>query len=176
MKTFIINYSNERGSDTMKIIVISDTHGDYRRLEKVFLRVPDAEWYIHLGDGEHDLDRFIIEHSEYTERVIHVAGNCDTGSLSPATFELPLPGHRIFATHGHHYGVRGGLGSLKTAAISRGCDIVLYGHTHIRCNKTEDGLYIMNPGSAGAPHDGTKPSFGLIDISSAGILMNIADI
>lgn len=160
----------------MKIIVISDTHGSYRALETVFLRVPDADWYIHLGDGERDLDQFILSHNEYTERVIHVAGNCDTGSLSPAYFVLPLPGHKLFATHGHHYGVKGGLSSLINIAKGHDCDIVLYGHTHIRYNRSEDGVHIMNPGSAGAPHDGNKPSFGLIDISDAGILLNITDI
>ena len=57
-----------------------------------------------------------------------------------------------------------------------GCDILLFGHTHVRYNAYEDGIYILNPGSASAPHDGTKPSFGHIDISDAGIVMNIADI
>lgn len=160
----------------MKIIVISDTHGCYRALESVFLRVPDADWYIHLGDGERDLDQFILSHSEYTEKVIHVAGNCDTGSLSPAFFVLPLPGHTLFVSHGHHYGVKSGLDTIKNVAKGHGCDIVLYGHTHIRYNKYEDGVYIMNPGSAGSPHDGKRASFGLIDISDKGVLLNITDV
>jgi predicted phosphodiesterase len=46
----------------------------------------------------------------------------------------------------------------------------------VRYNKFEDDLYIMNPGSAGNPHDGKKPSFGTINIVPSGILMNIADI
>lgn len=68
------------------------------------------------------------------------------------------------------------LGHIKSTAVKNGCDIVLYGHTHARCNLYEDGLYIMNPGSASCPRDGNKPSYGIIDIVPAGISMNIADI
>ena len=40
----------------------------------------------------------------------------------------------------------------------------------------ENGIYIMNPGSASSPRDGKKPSYGIIDITKSGILMNIADV
>ena len=75
----------------MRIIAISDTHGDYRALSSVFIRNADADWFIHLGDGERELDRFIIEHPEFTEKVLHASGNCDIGSLSPSYVVLPLP-------------------------------------------------------------------------------------
>lgn len=160
----------------MRIIAISDTHGNYRALESVFLRNADADWFFHLGDGEKDLDSFLIRHPEYTERVIHVSGNCDFGSLSPSFFVLPVPGHRIFASHGHIYAVKSSLEMIKRSAVENDCDIILYGHTHVRYDRFEDGLYIMNPGSASVPHDGTKPSFGHIDISDAGVVTNIADV
>ncbi len=161
----------------MRIIVISDTHGNYRALSSVFIRNGDADWFIHLGDGERDLDRFIVEHPEFAQKVLHASGNCDIGSLSPGYVVLPVtPEHKIFATHGHIFNVKGGLERLKSRAGSFGCDIALYGHTHVRYNKYEDGIYVMNPGSASCPHDGTKPSFGTIDISEAGVLLNIADV
>lgn len=161
----------------MRIIVISDTHGSFRSLESVFKRNSDADMFIHLGDGEKDLDRFILQNPEYTSRVIHVAGNCDFGSLSPEFLEITAAhGHKILASHGHIFGVKSGLERMKAAARAKNCDIMLYGHTHVRCEKFEDGLYILNPGSAGAPHDGKPPSFGTISIEEAGILMNTADV
>ena len=161
----------------MRIIAISDTHGNYSALSSVFLRNSDADWFIHLGDGERELNRFIIEHPEYIEKVLHVSGNCDVGSLSPEYVVLPLSnGHKLFATHGHTVGVKGGLDRLKGRAEKLECDIVLYGHTHVRQNTFADGLYILNPGSASCPHDGRKPSFGTVDISDAGVLLNIADV
>lgn len=160
----------------MRIIVISDTHGKKSAVNSVFLRNSDADLFIHLGDGERDIDAFLLENPSYTSRVIHVAGNCDFGSLSNDFEIIPANGHKIFAAHGHRYAVKNSLEIIKETAKRLNCDIVLYGHTHVRYNKFEDGLYILNPGSAGNPHDGKSPSFGTINIVPSGILMNIADI
>lgn len=160
----------------MRIIVLSDTHGSYSALEKVLMRNTDADWFIHLGDGERELDRFKVSHPIFEHRIIHVAGNCDYNSMSHDQFILPVADCKIFATHGHQYGVKSSLGPLKKTALQNGCNIALYGHTHSRFMSCEDGLYIMNPGSASCPRDGKEPSFGHIDISPAGIVMNIAEI
>ena len=160
----------------MRIIVFSDSHGNFRAVEKIILRNSDADWFIHLGDGEKDLNSFILMHMEYEQKIIRVAGNCDTSSLAPDKFVLHLGEHNIFATHGHRYAVRNDLDIIKRNAKQENCDIILYGHTHIRYNKYEDGFYIMNPGSCSCPHDQFPPSFGCIDISPAGILTNIADV
>lgn len=160
----------------MRIIVISDTHGNYSAIENVFLRNTDADWFFHLGDGERELDRFIIANPMFSQKIIHVAGNCDYCSLSHDIFTLPVMNAKILATHGHMHGVKSSLEPLKKLAIQNGCNIILYGHTHSRFMRCENGLYIMNPGSASCPRDGKPASFGHIDISFAGIVMNIADI
>lgn len=160
----------------MRIIVVSDTHGNFRALNSVIMRNTDAEWFIHLGDGERDVERLTIEHPELIQKFIRIAGNCDDSSLGFPYFCLDVPGHRIFATHGHLFAVKNSLEIIKKRAAENECDIILYGHTHIRYNKYEDGFYILNPGSASCPHDGTKPSFGHIDISPEGVVMNIADV
>ena len=160
----------------MHITVISDSHGNFKAVEKAIMRDPSADWIIHLGDGEKDLNSFILRHLEFEQKIIRVAGNCDTTSLAPDKFILPLLGHKIFATHGHRYAVRNDLDIIKRNAEKEGCDIILYGHTHIRYNNYEDGFYIMNPGSCSCPHDKFPPSFGRIDILPSGILTNIVDI
>lgn len=160
----------------MRIIVMSDSHGSYRAVESIIMRNTDAEWFIHLGDGERELDRFVINHPELAMKLIHVAGNCDSNSLSPSTFVLPLLDHKIFAAHGHMFNVGWSLDGIKKAAVENGCDIILFGHTHVRFQHYEDGIYFMNPGSAALPRDSQKASFGCIDVSEAGIIMNIADV
>lgn len=160
----------------MRLIVISDTHGNLRAIENVFLRNSDADWFIHLGDGERELDDFLLENPQYTSKVIHVAGNCDFGSLSSGFQILPVIDHKIFITHGHLFAVKNSLEIIKKTAIENGCDIILYGHTHVRYNKFEEGLYILNPGSASVPHDNTSPSFGTVNILPLGVVLNIADI
>ena len=161
----------------MHITVISDSHGNYRVLEQIILRCDNSDWFIHLGDGERDLDRFLTSYPQYSSKILHVCGNCDFSSLSQQEITLPVsPSHRIFATHGHRYDVKSGLEPLKNAARSEGCDIVLYGHTHVRDCKYEDGLYILNPGSITAPHDGLEPSFGSIDIAGEDVILNITPV
>ena len=160
----------------MRIIVLSDSHGNYHALESVISRNTDADRILHLGDGERELDRYIISHPVMERKIIHVSGNCDYNSLSPHQFVLPCLEHCIFFTHGDIYGVKGSLERIKNEARKNNCDIILYGHTHERFMSREDGFYIMNPGSCSCPRDGNKPSFGHIDISPAGVVMNIADV
>ncbi len=160
----------------MRIVVMSDTHGNTFALERIIMKNTDADWIIHLGDGEHELDNFLLSHQKLAPKIIHVAGNCDFGSMSPEMFILSVPDHKILATHGHLYGVGGSLDRLKALAISNGCDIVLFGHTHVRYESYQNGIYLLNPGSASIPRDGNKPSFGHIDISPAGIVTNIVDV
>ena len=161
----------------MRIVVISDTHGNSFALENVIMRNTDADWIIHLGDGEHELDNFILSHQKLAPKIIHVAGNCDFDSLSDEFFILPAMEHKIFITHGHLYGVGGSLEKLKTLALTNGCDIILFGHTHVRYQSYENGLYILNPGSASIPRDGLKPSFGHIDLTPEGdVVTNIVNV
>ena len=160
----------------MRVIVISDTHGNYSALEKVFMKNTDADWMIHLGDGEREVDRFVMSHPDLSQKIIHVAGNCDFNSLSPDYFVLPVGEHNILATHGHLYGVHSSRERLKMLARANKCDIILFGHTHERFESNEDGFRIMNPGSASCPRDGRPPSFGHIDISPAGVVLNIVSI
>ena len=160
----------------MRIIVMSDSHGDFRSAESVILRNLDADLFIHLGDGERDINRFMLMHMELADKIKRVCGNCDTNSMLPDTLVIPVQEHKIFAAHGHTCAVKFGLDVIKRQAAGSGCDIILYGHTHVRYNSYEDGFYIMCPGSTSCPHDGLPPSFGTIDISPAGILTNIADV
>ena len=132
--------------------------------------------FIHLGDGEEDVDTLITRYPDVASRFVHVCGNCDFGSLSPKVYIMPVGGHKIYASHGHMQNVKYTYENIKKIAAANGCDIILFGHTHNRYLHYENGIYIMNPGSASIPHDGTKPSFGCIDISDAGILTNITDI
>ncbi|MCD8187551.1 MAG: metallophosphoesterase [Ruminococcus sp.] len=160
----------------MRIIVMSDSHGNYAAVEKIVRRSIDADMFLHLGDGESDVDRVIARYPETASRFVHVRGNCDWNSLSPSVYTMPLGGHKIYAVHGHLQGVKLTLEHLKKIAAANECDIILFGHTHNRYMHYENGVYIMNPGSTSSPHDGNKPSFGCIDITDAGVVTNITDI
>lgn len=46
----------------MRIIVFSDTHGNYSAMHKIFKRNGDADLFIFLGDGERDLDSLRVQY------------------------------------------------------------------------------------------------------------------
>ena len=111
----------------MRIIVLSDTHQYYRNFETIVLRHPDADMFIHLGDGESEYQLLCRNMPEVADKFRYIKGNCDYGSEAPLTQTIDLmPGHRVFATHGHRYRVNSTLDYLEQAALEEGCDIALY--------------------------------------------------
>ena len=151
----------------MRILVTSDTHGDAASLRRAILAQPKAEIVIHLGDGANDVANLRTSFPERT--FLQVRGNCDWGCALPAVGEYEAAGVKIFYTHGDAYGVKSGDYTILSEARSRKADILLFGHTHQAREDYEDGLYIMNPGRL----SGWEPSYGIIDITQQGIVLNV---
>ena len=130
----------------MRIIVLSDTHGNPKVLETILARHADADACIHLGDGEGDVKLFLSCHPEWESK--------------------------FFAVHGHRHAIRYTPDILVEEAIAEDCNIVLHGHTHVRRNEYRNGVYLMNPGSAAQPRDGMPPSYAYIDYEKGGIFIS----
>lgn len=155
----------------MKILVVSDTHRNYNVLEAIIRGNPDADMLIHLGDGEREFDDVSNVFPQFP--MVYVGGNCDFGAHK-TTHVVQADGHRIFCCHGHTLGVRGGISQLVNIAKQNGCDIALYGHTHVYKTELTDGVHVMNPGSPDCPRGGNKPSYGVIELTEDGqVEMNI---
>lgn len=128
----------------MRIIVLSDTHGNPKVLETILARHADADACIHLGDGEGDVKLFLSCHPEWESKFYAVRGNCDFNSSLPISRTIDLiPGHRIFAVHGHRHAIRYTPDILVEEAIAEDCNIVLHGHTHVRRNEYRNGVYLI---------------------------------
>ena len=127
-----------------KLVIISDTHGNAKGIEKLMPIIAENDYVIHLGDGAGDL-RSVWE--AYPDKVYVCAGNCDFFSPWQAEGELEIEGVKIFYCHGHKYAVKSGLGILAQEAKKRGCAVALYGHTHIAKITEIDGVTLINPGS-----------------------------
>ncbi len=153
----------------MRIVVISDTHGNHSHLESIISKEKEADYFIHLGDGESEASSYI---EEMQGKFIFVKGNNDYSSSSPTEGELIAADKRLFFTHGHLYQVKYGLELLTAKAKTNRADILLFGHTHQAFKDYQDGLYIMNPGSAGHYSHGA-PSYGVVEITKAGIVLTI---
>ena len=162
----------------MKILILSDAHGANRRIEQAIALHPDAELILYLGDGSRGAcDVFSTLPPNVAAVAVH--GNCDgpfSGGLRDEEI-LDLEGHRILLCHGHRYGVKGGLGHLIASAKRQGADIALFGHTHERHEEylPEYGLWLFNPGALSYPERG-EPSFGLLTITSGGLLFSHGEI
>lgn len=146
----------------MRILVVSDSHGDVFSLRTAIERQKSASMIIHLGDGEDDM----LACSAFLGGIkqVQIRGNGDFGSSAQAISVEFAAGKRIFCTHGYAQRVKYGDYELIEEARRQNADIALYGHTHVPVNRYEDGLYIFNPGSL---HSG---SYGTIDITPAGIV------
>lgn len=154
----------------MRILVVSDTHRDAYALREAILKQPTAEVVIHLGDGAEEAQE--MKDSFPEKMFLLVRGNCDWGSTLPLEDEITLGGKRIFFTHGYTYNVKYGLYTVMEAARGRKADILLFGHTHYAMTDYEDGLYLMNPGSL----NGSRGTYGIIDITDQGVVTNILKI
>lgn len=151
----------------MRILVISDTHGDSNTLHRVILSQPKAQVVIHLGDGADDMDdeRFL-----YPEKMfLQVRGNCDWGSALPPVGQIQLENRKIFYTHGNLYNVKYNLDEIKLAARLQKADILLFGHTHVPYTEFDKGLYVMNPGSL----RGMDATCGILDLTPQGVVTNL---
>lgn len=152
----------------MKILVVSDTHRKDENLKLVIQQTEPIDLLIHLGDAEGS-ERFIPEWVNPLCCMAMVQGNNDFFSALRPELELELAGHKIFLTHGHHYGVSMGPECLVDEAKSRGCDIAMYGHTHRPFLEKIDGVTVLNPGSLSYPRqEGRRPAYMIIRVDHAG--------
>ena len=158
----------------MRVVAFSDSHGSFDALCRVVESQPGAELFLHLGDGENDVDGLRDLYPQ--KRILFVRGNCDWASTAKAEGLITVAGKRIFFTHGHAYSVKHGLDELVAKAHSLGADIVCFGHTHYPLSARTGKLYLVNPGSIGGPRTGTPPSYATIDIAHDGIAVNIIEL
>ena len=136
----------------LSCIVLSDSHGRLKNIQKIRPLFLENGMVIHLGDGSSDIRDFA---REYPEKTIVIKGNCDF-SYGMAVYVLEAGGVRVFCCHGHKYGVKSGLERLIARTKELDCTVALYGHTHRAFNETVDGVLCVNPGSAG---DYAAPSY-----------------
>lgn len=153
----------------MKILVVSDTHGKMENFREAVERENPDRIY-HLGDGEGIEDLAWMTTSAPMEIV---AGNCDWGSNLPNYVVLEVGKHVLFLAHGHMYNVRAGVDTICAEASKRGCDVVLYGHTHIPVIDyvaTENGpMTVANPGSLCFPRQSSRQhTYMIIDVDKEG--------
>lgn len=131
----------------LKIVVISDTHGDSQTANEVIEKELPFDYLIHCGDAQMDPESFLEHREQYG--LLAVKGNCDWFVDLPEYLFRKLGSCGVLIVHGHRQGVRDGHRILLENARRLGASVVLYGHTHVPVvtHYEEPDVLVVNPGS-----------------------------
>jgi putative phosphoesterase len=153
----------------MLLGLISDTH-DYfdPRLPEVFAGV---DRILHAGDI---CSHRVLSQLEAIAPVTAVLGNNDFGMDLPDTELVEVSSFRILARHI----VRpDALTPLVRERIEvERPDMVLFGHSHQRCDEVRDGRRFVNPGYAGKPRFNLRRSVALVGLGSGSPKLRFIDL
>ena len=141
----------------MKILVFSDSHGAMGKMvEAMEHERPHHVFFL----GDHYRDGIEMSQLYPDIPMDIVRGNCDWGK-GPDLRVVELEGVRFLLTHGHLQYVKSGLDELLQEAKNRQVQVACFGHTHLAKVVYRDGIYLMNPGSAGGCH--AREGYGVIE-------------
>lgn len=141
----------------MKILVFSDSHGAMGKMvEAMEHERPHHVFFL----GDHYRDGIELYELYPDIPMDIVRGNCDWGK-GPDLRVVELEGVRFLLTHGHLQYVKSGLDELLQEAKNRQVQVACFGHTHLAKVVYRDGIYLMNPGSAGGCH--AREGYGVIE-------------
>lgn len=147
----------------MRLLVVSDTHGDSQGLVAV-LRVlgRSVGALIHLGDGSNDL-KAAARTGVPMPPVFGVRGNMDSEATQPLARILDAGGLSVLTVHGHRFPLGEGTAALAHAARDAGAQAVFFGHTHVPLVDEREGVLVLNPGSLSRPRGPWGPSFAVVE-------------
>lgn len=123
----------------MRILIISDTHGhdDFFPL----LKLHDCQIMLHAGDSQLSYDQF------KNLPIVIVKGNCDMDMRFSDEEVYASQNHQYFIAHGDMLNANYSNEEVALQAKACGCDIAIYGHTHIVDVSRVHGVLCINPGS-----------------------------
>ncbi|WP_332649758.1 metallophosphoesterase [Lysinibacillus sp. 54212] len=147
----------------MKLLVMSDTHGDADVINRVRQYHTDVDAVVHCGDSELPYDHPYLQGTE------RVRGNCDrTDDRFQNELEFSLGATKVFVTHGHLFNVKSSLLSLTYRAKEAGASICCFGHSHLLGAEMMDGILFINPGSLLKPRGRAEKSYVVVTITAEG--------
>lgn len=129
----------------MKLVAVSDTHGDHQILEDILTQQPDADAFFYAGDSEFAASDAIFDH------YLAVRGNMDFDQGFPLTRTIAVSGLTVFLTHGHRLLVGTTLKLLIESAEKAHAQVAIFGHTHQLGVEMHQGILVLNPGSISQP-------------------------
>ncbi|MFW5861000.1 MAG: metallophosphoesterase family protein [Spirochaetota bacterium] len=128
----------------VKILVVSDSHGNTTALERIVSLEKPFDYLVHCGDGVADLMHVQLPGNPF---VLKVSGNIDRARGMQIEQKLieTIEGFKVYIIHGDTLHVHRGLSGLYDDTVGAGCDVALFGHTHLQY-LSEKKPWLFNPG------------------------------
>ncbi len=159
----------------MKVLLISDVHGDIKKMGDILGEHQDADIKIFLGDFQVGK----AKQEELTHLFDYVVrGNNDHRGIAEDNILVNLDGVVTFMTHGDRFfsfKEYVNKGRLAIEAAKNGATLALHGHDHKAFVSEHDGVTVFNPGSPSFPRFGSKSAYGIIMINN-GVIESIKHI
>lgn len=149
----------------MKIILASDSHGHNDCLYELEKRHPDANYFIHCGD--------LCEDPEHFPNWLFVEGNNDFWGQFASKRIVKLDTWKAYVLHGDKLSLFRREENLADQAISHGCQLAFFGHTHCITKKKVKGVWLLNPGSLWMNRDGNVPSYMEVNLEPGQLSVQI---
>ena len=146
-----------------RVGLFADSHGDCGSIWRLMEQMGYLDAVCFMGDVAPDAAylRDVLSAMPNEPPLYAVRGNNDPVSVLPDELLIELGGKRVYMTHGHR--CAGALG-LVYRAQEHGAEIALFGHTHEPVCEEENGVLLVNPGSAGRYCRGGRPRAKLMEI------------
>ncbi|MCI5812822.1 MAG: metallophosphoesterase [Limosilactobacillus coleohominis] len=130
----------------MKILLVSDNHGDVQILKSIDAAFKlKVDQLFHCGDS--NLSFSISPMRDFQT----VLGNTDQKLDYPKVITQKIDNQNVTVTHGHLFQVGMTMTPLLLLAKETKADIVAYGHTHQLAVAMDDNCLFINPGSISYP-------------------------
>src|SRR4051794_23231164 len=150
----------------MRIGIISDTHGLLR--PAAIKQLAGAHHIIHAGDiGA----REVIEGLRRIAPTTAVKGNIDAGEWAK-----DYPDAELVVLGGRAFYILHNLNELKLDPVVSGIDVVVSGHSHRPKIETRNGIFYVNPGSAGPRRFKLPIAVAILTLSDRALLPRIIEI
>ncbi|HHT67072.1 MAG TPA: metallophosphoesterase family protein [Erysipelotrichaceae bacterium] len=134
----------------MKVLVVSDSHGNGEALHQLIKKYPKMDLYLHAGDSEQD---------EFSIRpFISVRGNCDRYYGFNHYLLIPTPYGNMYVQHTPNVS--------KNVIKDNRVKIVIHGHTHFRRNEIITQVHYINPGAISYARDKYSGSYAILTIDT----------
>ena len=141
----------------MKILLVSDSHGDERILKELVTHYPNMDYYLHAGDSGLDRDTLYPFES--------VRGNTDYYPFDDL-LRIYTPMGYLLIKHKPGFTIE----QIKNNKF------LVNGHTHQYSFYVEQNKVFLNPGSLALPRDKTNGTFMIMNIEKEKATIIIYDI